>query len=532
MESLETSEDTEQGRDVQPDQSSRVLVGEQEFLPVVHRRGGHLLELAALLSGPRGQRVQLTRPLLADLMSQSMQIEELLDAYGARNNERWQRFRAPVAAIKRFSRVKYQFLHLRQSMPTYRLESSEDFGEINRRAMAIIRGILIRASAVLMDQARRLGFPEPAMLDTSIYAEMLPPGRLPNNRARRRVDSAAEIVARLTTAYLNLAAQADMLHAPRPEDPQKYPKLIPEPIGEESLRDLQHRFHNLQSLYDTWVSETETECLDRDLPILRGYVSIVFHLLEAATDLVHYYERHVIGPGAIACPTENPMTTPEELLDLVMNCVLAPSSAFLGFGQDLCRAMLKRYAEIISIDVPIPRYRGFHVRPSTLVAKIVTHYGSDVRMELDDESFDAASPLEIFRINEKINARKRRWLAKEVCRLPLDEYAQDEDEPVKATVQKTLMTLAEEGKLVIFEQPLEVSDSLGCQCNRLFEQVIEEIARLQAVGKIDIPLDMTIRLVGDRRVLEDIQKLAENGYGEDNFGNNIQLPEELTYLRR
>jgi hypothetical protein len=34
------------------------------------------------------------------------------------------------------------------------------------------------------------------------------------------------------------------------------------------------------------------------------------------------------------------------------------------------------------------------------------------------------------------------------------------------------------------------------------------------------------------RVLEDIRTLAENGYGEDKFGNNIVLPKNLSYLKR
>jgi hypothetical protein len=514
-------------------ESPRVAISEEEFLPVVNRRGGRLLQLASLLAGPRGQRVQLTRPLLADLMSQSMQIEELLDAYGARNNNRWRKFRAPVAALKRFSRVKYELLHIRQSLPTYRLEDALVFSEGLRAAMATMREILLRACSQLHAQSQELGLRIDEELDPEVYTEMLPPGRLPNDRTRRRVDSAAETVARLTTAYLNLAAQASLLEKTRPGNGEEYNKLVPEPIGEESLRNLQHRFHNLQSMYDTWVSETETECLDRDLPVLRGHVSIVFHLLQSGTDLAHYYERHVVGPGREDCDEENSMVTGKVLLDLLMDHVLAPAKAFLESGKALCQTMLKRYAEMTSIEVSIPRYRGFHVRPSTLVAKIVMHYGSDVRMELDDESFDASSPLEIFRINEKINARKRRWLAKEVCSLDLEAFAgQDLHEPVKEAVQKTILTLAEQGKVVILQQPLEFSDSLECDCQRLFEQVIEEIARLQATGKIDIPLDLNVRLVGDRRVLEDIKLLADNGYGEDNFGNNIQLPSELTYLRR
>jgi hypothetical protein len=33
-------------------------------------------------------------------------------------------------------------------------------------------------------------------------------------------------------------------------------------------------------------------------------------------------------------------------------------------------------------------------------------------------------------------------------------------------------------------------------------------------------------------VLGDLQLLASNGYGEDAYGNNIALPDELSYLRR
>ncbi|MBW1824887.1 MAG: HPr family phosphocarrier protein, partial [Deltaproteobacteria bacterium] len=40
------------------------------------------------------------------------------------------------------------------------------------------------------------------------------------------------------------------------------------------------------------------------------------------------------------------------------------------------------------IEVNIPTYMGFHVRPATLVMKIVKHYGSEMKMQLDDEVYD------------------------------------------------------------------------------------------------------------------------------------------------
>jgi hypothetical protein len=94
------------------------------------------------------------------------------------------------------------------------------------------------------------------------------------------------------------------------------------------------------------------------------------------------------------------------------------------------------------------------------------------------------------------------------------------------------LTLAEQGKLILYEQPLEVPPSVGRAEGTLLEKVNDGIAQLLAVGKIDIATDIKAKFIGDKRVLADIKLLVENGYGEDRFGNNISLPQKLEYLRR
>jgi hypothetical protein len=153
-------------------------------------------------------------------------------------------------------------------------------------------------------------------------------------------------------------------------------------------------------------------------------------------------------------------------------------------------------------------------------------------MELDDEFYDAASPLELFRANEKINARKRHCLAEEIVHLRLVPDSLPQDQDMQTMVRNVVMALAEHGKLIIYEHPLTMKCVAAQRNMRLFEQVIDEIARLQAVCSIDIGTNLQIRFIGDKRVLADIKLLAGSGYGEDNFGNNIPLPEELSYLRR
>jgi hypothetical protein len=232
-----------------------------------------------------------------------------------------------------------------------------------------------------------------------------------------------------------------------------------------------------------------------------------------------------------ASADHKPLTPGESILQVLMEYAVAFAGRYIVCARRLCQDMLKRYAEIVRIEAPVPRYRGFHVRPSTLVAKIVMHYGSDVQMSMDGESFDAASPMDIFRTNEKINARKRRWLAEEICQLPLlngDGVKPD----IKTVVRRVVAMLAERNKLVLYELPIRLPDELPSTSGTLLENVIDEMARLQATGKLDIDTDLNVTFVGDKRVLADIELLARHGYGEDNFGNNIPLPDELAYLRR
>jgi hypothetical protein len=211
---------------------------------------------------------------------------------------------------------------------------------------------------------------------------------------------------------------------------------------------------------------------------------------------------------------------------------MAFSSDYLAGGQRLCQGILRRYAESGRLDVPVPSYRGFHVRPSNLVARIVAHYGSAVQMDLDGKLFDAGSPLDLFRANETINAHKRRWLAAEIARVHPDRAGALAPEAVAAAVLTIVHRLAGEGKIMLYRQPLQLSEEIGRREGGVLENSVAEIAQLQATGQLDIRTDLTVTFIGDKRVLADVDALARQGYGEDAFGNNVELPKVLSYLRR
>jgi len=266
------------------------------------------------------------------------------------------------------------------------------------------------------------------------------------------------------------------------------------------------------------------------LLVLRGHISVVFHLLRTATLFAHYYERHVNKQACGEMGLQEPLVRPDELLAVLMNYSITYISLYIECAENLCRQMLKRYIEIGRIEVGVPPYRGFHVRPATLISKLVLHYGSEVRMQLDGEPYDAGSSLELFRVNEKINARKRKFLAAEIVRLKLvPQWATGKD--FKIVIRDVISTLAEQSKLIVYEQPFQISDVPVRTEGTLLEKVIDKVAQLLVLGKIDICTDLKVTFIGDKRVLADIQLLAEAGYGEDSLGNNVPLPEKLAYLR-
>jgi hypothetical protein len=255
------------------------------------------------------------------------------------------------------------------------------------------------------------------------------------------------------------------------------------------------------------------------------------HLLEAGTLMAHYFERHVRRSYRPAADVPTPLVNPFRLLTVLIDYTLGFAHAYIDPARRLCQTMLKRYIEPGEIDVPIPVYRGFHVRPSTLISSIVLHYGTEISVRLDNQVCNAAVPLELFRLNEKINAEKRRALT---ARIQARKLADEEGDPLQIAdaVRRVILNLSEEGLIIVYVQPLEFTEQIGAEDDILLKCVVAEIARLLAEGKIDIRTDVKVAFVGDKRVLEDIRILAETGYGEDRFGNNIPLPPKLSYLSR
>lgn len=508
-------------------------IDKEIFLSLIGKRSAYLLSLSHYLEIQSMGNKPMTRPLLGALISEAAQMEELLDAYGARNNREWYPFRHLVAATKLYADQGYKILHIQHSLDNYRLNEIEGNikGEVEKTLLFVGDVIMIIAER-LMREADKLGLPAPAEIKKpERFDEILPKGCLPHDRAERHLDSAEEIITYIASEFLNLASESKFLHAFKVLPKEHYYKLIPDTIREENLRQIENKFHTLQSIYDTYLSGTDKETSDMSLQKLRGNISIIYHLIEVATGFTHYYERNIQISKGDTTFLKRSLVNPESLLNRLVSLSILFSSRYLDDGCKLCRDMIKRYTQIEEIELPVPKYRGFHVRPSTMIAKIVHHYGSSVKMKLGKCEYDAGAPLELFRANEEINAVKRRKLANEITHMNID-LSEETEKNMIAAVRKIVLELADMQKLVIYEQPLPLEELQPKEGETLSQFAADEIARMLAMGKIDIESDVTVTFIGDKRPLTDIRLLAEHGYGEDSFGNNIPLPEKLLYLRR
>ena len=509
------------------------LIGDREFAGLVSELCWPLLELADGLTNTQPAEPILTRPLIGRLLLESKQIEALLDEYGACRNRQWSRFRSLIAVLKNMARFAEVLACIRRRLPAYRLLPVRgDFASASSARLHQMCGGIREIAARLLDEAQALGIERRVSARASAdFAEKLPPGRLAHTSDERQGGDAASTVTHLATEFLNLAAEADWLGSAAQLAAEEWSACFPDPVSEERLRQLVFRFHSLQSLYDTHVAATGIESSDAKLPILRGHATVVYHLLDLATDLAHFYERHLGPLPGDEDPRRLPGVDRELIMATLFGYALAFASDYLAGGQSLCQDILRRYAELAELQVPVPTYRGFHVRPSNLVARIVAHYGSAVVMDLGGTRFDAASPFELFRANETINAGKRRWLAGEIARVRRPGEASKPADTADA-VRTVIQQLAGEGRVVLYRQPLHFSPEIGQRAGGVLENATAEIAHLQATGQLDIRTDLTVTFIGDRRVLADLDLLARHGYGEDAFGNNVTLPSALAYLRR
>lgn len=342
-----------------------------------------------------------TRKLYSKMISASQLLEDFLDFHGAKNSKNWYYYRELSSAIRHLSLGGYSQQHISNRFGFYDLPDVEGFQDQRSATLEFIRGSIAKLAPVIIQEARRLKIAIPTeAFDPSEFPGVTTSELLDYDIDDVDKDLQKENIVKIASEFLQIADRFDQVGSYKPYDLIEIKRVVPAKVNEVEIRRFEMLVHNLQSSFDTYVIHGGYRFGNRKLKQLRGYFSLVFHLLQMIGRLLHFYERHLYDAGyknIYKRVRERlvELIDPDVLLDRTINGCLFYTYRFLTMGKELAKEILNENIERRAITVGVPIKLGFHARPSLLVAKIVQHYGGQVELCVGSDRFDASSVLDI-----------------------------------------------------------------------------------------------------------------------------------------
>ncbi|MBW1989550.1 MAG: HPr family phosphocarrier protein [Deltaproteobacteria bacterium] len=359
------------------------------------------LKCCAYLLSVEPSRYTYTKKLYSKLIETSSILEDLLDFHGAKNNRTWYYYRELCAAVRHLARAAYSLKHIVNRLPFYDLGDTSDFEKEGDATHDFLVTSLQKLAPAILQEAGKLKLPIPKDAYTvEDFPRISTPDLLKPDIDDEETGQKTRSIVKLSTDFINISKSFEDMGVNRPLTVREIRRIVPASVNEVEIRRFEMVVHNLQSAFDSYVIIGGFRRGNRRLKRLRGYFSVVLHLLEVAGSLLHLYERHLHGVGfkSVYKKVRNRLSElvdPDVLLDRTVNHALLYANSFLEQGKDLAREVLDENLERGSITVGVPETMGFHSRPSLLVAKVVQHYGGKVELVVGDHRFDAGSVLDV-----------------------------------------------------------------------------------------------------------------------------------------
>jgi len=346
-------------------------------------------------------RYLFTKMLFSKLIGTSQVLEDFLDFHGAKNSKEWYFYRELSAAVRHLSLSGYSQTHILNRLVFYDLPDSENFEKEGTTTLYLLRKILMGLAPVIIEEARRLKIPIPAeSYEMEDFPGITTSEMLDYDIDDTDKDLQKQSIVKIASEFLGIATTFDPLRFYEPYDLKEILKIVPDRVNEVEMRRFEMLVHNLQSSFDTYVIHGGFRFGNRKLKDLRGFFSVVFHLLQMIGRLLHFYERHLHEAGYKDIYKRSQkrladLIDPEVILDRAINFGLYSVCHWLTNGKELAKEILNENIERSAITVGVPVKLGFHSRPSLLVAKIVQYYGGQVELCVGKDRFDASSVLDI-----------------------------------------------------------------------------------------------------------------------------------------
>ena len=374
------------------------IITEDDFSKLAEKPAFNILNFASCFTG--NIENNLNKKHYVSLVKESMELEDFLDDHGARNNKKWVFFGELIASIRNFSRTAHTISHIIRRINHYKLEGKHviAFTSDAKKQLSFLEESILLLFKNLIHEAETLGLKIPkGKLKDEDFIESIAVKTLPQNIDESETTDVKAKVNRVATEYTNsFNASAKLIFAKKIPVKNLDADYIPDRINEETLRHIESATHNAQSMYDTYIHKTALESQDKDLRTLRGHISITLHLLGIAKELCHFIERHETTIRNESTQQRiSKIIKRKKVTDTVINFSLYYYTFFIKQGNTLAQNILNKYSVLSSAAVKVPEGLGFHLRPSTLVAKVANHHGSKVTMIANEKEFDATSVIDL-----------------------------------------------------------------------------------------------------------------------------------------
>ncbi|MCP3924222.1 MAG: HPr family phosphocarrier protein [Desulfobacterales bacterium] len=339
-----------------------------------------------------------TKKLYSRLISTAHLLEDFLDFHGAKQNKAWYYYRELASVVRYLSLAGYSLRHISNRLHHYELKDEGDFKESGDVTVSFLVESLRKLAPVILEKAKELKIQIPeGSFDHANFPGVVTSYHLDYDIDDLNVKEQREYIVKISSEFLNISKSFGHFTFFKPYETSEIKDIIPLKVNEIEIRRFEMLFHNLQSSYDSYVSQTGG---NKELKQLRDYLSIILHLLRIMGRLLHLYEQrfHDVGYKNVyreIVENLSGFVNLDTLLDRIVNYGLYYVCFFISSGRTIAQETLNSNIDQDSIKVGIPVTRGFHSRPSLMVAKIVQHFGGKVELVVGGDTFDAGSVLDI-----------------------------------------------------------------------------------------------------------------------------------------
>ncbi len=382
------------------DRSLEEVITERAFAGLLQGRSQTFFRLStSLLASERGV---WSKKHYYQLILEAEELESFLDDHGARYNKTYGAVRELVASARWFALTGHSLAHLESRIESYCVRDvcSESEAADLDLSLEHARGFTRRATVALIrairEEVTKFGLEiTPEMFPEANFAASAVQKRLPRNVGEHEPTEEQQKIAEVASKFIAACSMLDDLRIRRIKNPLERKLFLARLCSEEQARVYEATVHNLQSTYDTYIKNTVLEGRDERLPRLRGLMSAALHLLECATFLTHFVERH---EGSGRDPSQRrlgQLIDGRDVQDAILNAMLYWADFFLRRGRGIAEDLLPTYTNVQELCIDLSDDVKLHARPAALIVGIVSHYGTPVELDVGGKRCNAASILEV-----------------------------------------------------------------------------------------------------------------------------------------